>query len=91
MLYLLDHINAFMLDHVLLWKKGTNTYADNNVEISKWINALIIASSTDELNIWVNEKFDLMPILDQGNILRLKIMIDEMLFMSEAVVQALNT
>ena len=43
------------------------------------------------MNIQVNEKFDLLKILEQGGIVRLKIMIGEMLFMSEAVLQALHT
>ena len=45
----------------------------------------------DALNIRVNEKFDLLPIIEQGGIVRLKIMLDDMLFVSEAVVQALHT
>ena len=31
-----------------------------------------------------------MPIIDQGGILRLKMMIHELFFMSEALIQALN-
>ena len=44
-------------------EKYTNTYVDNDAEISKCLNALIIASSIDELNIQVNERFDLLPII----------------------------
>ena len=80
----------FMIQHVLLWKEYTNTYSKHNAESSKWLNELIIDSSTDELNIQVNEKFELMPIIQKGGIICLKIMLDEMFFMSEAVVQALN-
>ena len=65
-LYLLKHMNAFTLEHVILWKNDTNTYAENDKDIRKWINPLLIASSTDELNIQLNEKFYLMPVLDQG-------------------------
>ena len=84
-------MKAFMIQHVLLWQKYTNTYAEHNTESIKWLNALIIASSTDELNIQVNEKFELMPIIEKGGIICLKIILDEIFFMSEAVVQALNT
>ena len=84
-------MNAFTLEHVLLWKKYTNTYADNDAESSKWINALIISSSTDQLNIWFNEKFDLLPILEQCGIVCLNIILDEMFFMSESFFQSLNT
>ena len=35
MLYLLDHMNNFALEHVSLWKKETNTYAGHDAEISK--------------------------------------------------------
>ena len=90
MLYLLDHMNKFALDHVYLWKKETNTYDEHNVESSKQLNELLIASSTDELNIRVNDKFDLLPVLGQVGTVRLKCVLDEMLFVSEAVVQALN-
>ena len=90
-LYLLDHMNALTLDHVLLCQKETNTYAEHDAYISKWLNALLIASSTDELNIRVNEIFDLLPIIEHGGIIRLKIILDEIFFMAEAVVQALNT
>ena len=78
-LYLLDHMNAFTIEHVLLWQKDTNTYADHDSESSKCIGALLIASSTDELNIQVNEKFDLLPILEKGGIVRLKLMLDNII------------
>ena len=52
------------IKHVLPWKKDTNTYGKKNVWIRKWLNALIISSSMDELNIRVNEKFDLMSIIE---------------------------
>ena len=68
-----------------------NKYANNYAYISKWLNALLVASSTDELYIQVNENFDLLPILEQGGILHLKIILDEILLVSEAVFQALNT
>ena len=45
----------------------------------------------DELNIRVNEKFDLMSIIEQGGIVCLKLMIGDILFVSGAVVQVLNT
>ena len=50
-LYLLGHMNAFRIEHALIWKNDTNIYADHNAEISKWLNALLIASSTDGINI----------------------------------------
>ena len=56
-------MNAFTLDHVILWKKDTNTYSYHDAESSKWINELSIASSTDELNIRVNGNFYLLPII----------------------------
>ena len=61
--YLLNNMNSFTIKHVLLWQKYTNTYAKHDEESSKWLNALLIASSTDELNIRVNENFDLLPII----------------------------
>ena len=76
---------------MLLWERETNTYAKNDAEISMWLNALLIASLTDELNIQFNEKFDLLLILDQGGIVRLKLMLNEMFFMYETVLQTLNT
>ena len=36
-------------------------------------------------------KFGLLPIVEQGGIVRLNFILDEKLFMSEAVVQALHT
>ena len=72
-------MNAFTIEHVLLWQKDTNTYADHDSESSKCIGALLIASSTDELNIQVNEKFDLLPILEKGGIVRLKLMLDNII------------
>ena len=63
MLYLLNHMNSFTLKHVLLWQKDTNTYAERDAESIKCLNVLLIASSTDYLNIRVNEKFYLMQIL----------------------------
>ena len=75
-------MNAFTLEHFLQWKKDTYNYAKNDADRSKCINAIIISYSTDEINIRVNEKFDLLTILDQVGIVRLKLMLDEMLFMS---------
>ena len=89
--YLLNHMNAFTLEHVLLWKKDTNTYSEHDVDSIKWLNSLLIASSTDELNILVNKNFDLLPMIEQGGIVCLNIVIDEMFFVSEAVLRALNT
>ena len=91
MLYLLNHMNVLTLNPVLLCKNNTNTYAKNDAESSKWLNALLIAYSMEKLNIRVNEKFDLLSIIDKGGIVRLNLMLDEMLFMSEAVVKTLNT
>ena len=85
MSYLLDHMNDFKLKHVLLWQNYTITYTEHNSESSKCIDAIIVASSTDELNIQVNEKFDLLPIIEQGGIVCLNIMLDELFFMSLAI------
>ena len=84
-------MNAFTLKHVLLWEKDTNTYFEHDVDSIKWLNSLLIASSTDELNILVNENFDLLPTIEQGGIVRLNIVLDEMFFVSEAVLRSLNT
>ena len=46
------------------------------------MNVVLIYSSMDELNIRVNEEFDLLTIIEQGGVLRLKLMLDEMFFMS---------
>ena len=73
-------MNSFTLEHLLLWKKYTNTYANNNSENNKWLNKLLIATSTDALNMRVNEKFELLPILDEGGIVHLKIMICQDVF-----------
>ena len=89
--YLLDHMNAFTFNHVLLWEKVTNTYTEHNTESSKCINALCIASSTNELNIQVNDKFYLLTIIEQGDIVCLNLMLDNMFFVSEAVVPYLHT
>ena len=89
-LYLLNQMNAFTPDHVLLWQKDTNTYVEHDAERSKWLNALIIASPTDEQNIQVNNKFDLLTFIEQGGVVRLKLMHDKMIFMSESVVQSFN-
>ena len=45
----------------------------------------------NELNIQVNEKFDLLPIIEEFGIVHLKLILDKMFFMSEAILQALNT
>ena len=79
-------MNSFTLKHVLLWKNYTNTYAEYGAESRKWQNKLLIASSTDELNTQVNEKLYLLSVLEQGGIIRLKLILDEIFFMSEAVV-----
>ena len=69
-------MNAFTLEHLLQWKKDTYTYAKNDADRSKCINAIIISYSTDEINIRVNENFDLLPILEKGGIVRLKLIPD---------------
>ena len=56
-------MNVLTLNHVLPCKKDTDTYAKNDAESSKWLNTLLIAYSMNELNIRVNEKFDLMSII----------------------------
>ena len=45
-LYLLDHMNAFALKHILLYQKDTNTYSNRDAESIKCLNILIIDSST---------------------------------------------
>ena len=84
-------MNDFTLYHMVLWQNDTNTYAKNDAEGSKWINALLITTSTDELNIWVNGNFDLLKIIEQGGIVHLKLMLDKRFFMYEAFFQALHT
>ena len=54
--YLFNHMNPFTLEHMLLWQKDTNNYVKNDAESNKRPNELIIASSTDELNIKFYEK-----------------------------------
>ena len=56
-------MNAFTLKHVLLWENDANTYAEHNADISKWLSALLIASSTDALNIRFNGNFYLLSII----------------------------
>ena len=56
-LYLLDRMSAFTLEHMLLWGKYNDTYAEHDADSIKWINSLLISSSTDELNIQVDNKF----------------------------------
>ena len=46
-LYLIDHMNDFMLKHILKWKRDTITYADHDSDIIKSLNVLLISSSTD--------------------------------------------
>ena len=84
-------MNDFTLYHVLLWQKDTNNYAKNDAEGSKWINTLLITTSTDELNIQVNGNFDLLKIIERGGIVHLKLMLDKRFFMYEAFFQALHT
>ena len=84
-------MNDFTLKHVLLWGKDTYTYAYHDADSSKWLNTRPIASSTDELNIWFNENFYLLSVLEEGGILRLSLILDEMFLMSESVVKSLNT
>ena len=43
-LYLLEHMNAFTLRHILLLQNDNNTYANRNVESIKFLNVLLIAS-----------------------------------------------
>ena len=84
-------MNVLTLNHVLPCKKYTYTYANNNAEIIKWLNALIVAYSMDELNIRVNEKFDLLSIIEKGGMVCLKLMLDDIFLLYEAVVKPLNT
>ena len=49
--YLLDHMDAFTIEHTILRKKDTNTHANHNAENCKWINTLLISSSMDAPNI----------------------------------------
>ena len=85
-LYRLYHMNAFTLKHVLLWKNYTDTYAKHDSDSINWLNTLLITTSTDALNIRFNDKFDLLPIIEKGGIVCLKIMPAEMFFMHEGVV-----
>ena len=82
-------MNALKIKHLLPLQKDTITYANKDAETSKPIHTFLIASSMDELNIRVNDKFDLLSIIDQGGIICLKL--DDMLFMSEESAQELNT
>ena len=85
-------MNAFTIYYLLPWKKETKTYANNDdAESINWINSILIASSMDGFDINVNEKFDLLPIFEQGVIVYLNIILDKIFFMSEAVVQELHT
>ena len=63
-LYLLEQMNALTLVNMFLRKKDTNRYAKHDAESSKWLNALLIDSSTNALNNRVNEKFELLPIIE---------------------------
>ena len=75
--YLLNRMNAFRLDHVLLWQKDTNTNDKHDAETIKWLNPLLVASSMDELNIQSNENFDLLTTLEKFVIVRLMLIFDD--------------
>ena len=91
MVYLLDHMNAFNLKHIILCQKDANTYSMNDADSSKYLNVLPVSSSTDELNIKVNEKFDLLPIIAKAGIVRLNLILDDIFVMYKATAPALNT
>ena len=89
-LNLLEHASRISLDRVIAWQYDTNEYSEVDAESSKWLDHLLVASSTDELNIRVTYKIELLPLKEQGGVVRLKLMLDKMFFMSAAVVSALQ-
>ena len=46
-LYLLEHINDFMLKNLRLWQKETNTYANRDAERIKCLHVLLITYLMD--------------------------------------------
>ena len=46
-LYLLNHMDAFTLKHVLLWQKDANTYSKDDAYSIKWLNELLISFEMD--------------------------------------------
>jgi len=89
-IYILEHMTDVALEVIILWQKDINLYSDCDAESSEWLNDLLVNSCSDELNLRIDEKLSLLPDIEQGGIVRLKLMLDEMFFMSEDVVTALQ-
>ena len=84
-------MNDFRINHVLLCQKYTNTYADRDAEIRKWIYALIIYSSMDGINIWFNRSFTYCQLLTKVTLYASILCLMRCSLIFEAVFQSLHT
>lgn len=89
-LNLLEHWSQFTPDHVFLWQEDTNLYSEDDADSSDWLYSLLLNSTEDDLNVRVDEEYDALPVEQRGGIVRLKLMLSEMFFMSQDVVGALQ-
>lgn len=87
---LLQHWSKLTLDQVLKWQEDTNLYSEDDMDSSDWLKQLLVNSSDDDLNKRVDEKYDELEETQKGGVVRLKLQLDEMFYMSPDVVNALQ-
>ncbi len=86
------HWSQVLLRHVCAWQRDTFDWCtnDNDLTSMEWVKEFLTNSCDINLEKRIDEKFDHLYEYEQGGITYLKMVLDEMLTMSNMVVMSLQ-
>ena len=90
---LFKHHSMFSMKHILQFQKDSNKYAKDNEDLASadWMKKLLTNSCEPELLKRIDDAYaDIKDPLEKGGIVYFKIALDEMFFMSDDVISALQ-
>ena len=89
---LMKHWSTFQIEHIRLFQKDTNEDAgdDKDLTTAMWVSELMVNSSEMALIQRIDEKFEKLDLMEQGDITYMKIALNEMFYMIQDVVTALQ-
>ena len=89
---LMKHWSNFSMEHICLFQKDTIEAAgdDKDLTSAMWVKELMMNSSETALIQRVDEKFEKRDLMEQGVITYMKIDLNEMFYMTQDIVTALQ-
>ena len=90
--YLLVHWSQINLGEVISFQRDTHLFvAEEDMTSSEWVKDILVNSSEATLSQHVGDNFQQLKPIEQGDIIYIKFLLDEMLCMTNDIVTALQS